>query len=77
MALSVSQPQLLRKDWFEPSLASCLRGHLRHQLLTLMIGQAQDKESDAVARAVADTRQYEEELQAQRQRLEQQQQLGE
>lgn len=77
MSLSASQPQLLRKGWFEPSLASCLRGHLRHQLLKLMIEQAQDKASDALARAVADTKQYEEELEEQKKRLEQQQQPGE
>lgn len=71
------QPKLLRKDWFEPSLASCLRGHLRHQLLKLMIEQATEKQSAQVAQAVADVNQYEEGIALQRKRLQEQQEPGE
>lgn len=69
VVLSAAQPLLLRKAWFDPELAGCLRGHLRYELLKLMQEQAQDKGSAAVASAVADMKDYEEELAAKEQLL--------
>lgn len=56
-------PHLLRKSWFDPALASCLRGQLRYELLGLMAQQAgEGAPADSLAAAVADAAEYQEAL---------------
>jgi hypothetical protein len=52
----------MRAGWFHPEVAYCLRGHLRHMLLGLMLEQAADKELPGVVAAVADTEEYKSQL---------------
>ncbi|WIA29852.1 hypothetical protein OEZ86_012322 [Tetradesmus obliquus] len=58
MALSAVDPRLMRQDWFHPTVATCMRGHLRHMLLSMMLEQATDKTLPGVAAALADTEMY-------------------
>lgn len=48
----------MRQDWFHPTVATCMRGHLRHMLLSMMLEQATDKTLPGVAAALADTEMY-------------------
>jgi hypothetical protein len=60
--LSFVEPQLLREGWFHPEVAYCLRSHLRHMLLAIMVEQAANKELPGVVAAVADTAEYKTQL---------------
>ncbi|WIA09785.1 hypothetical protein OEZ85_009161 [Tetradesmus obliquus] len=58
VALSAVDPRLMRQDWFHPTVATCMRGHLRHMLLSMMLEQATDKTLPGVAAALADIEMY-------------------
>jgi hypothetical protein len=62
VVLSCDEPQLLRRDWFHPEVAYCLRRHLRHMLLGIMLEQATDKELPGAVAAVADREEYSSQL---------------
>ena len=53
-------PLFLSEHWFEPSNASALRGKLRALILELFLDQAADKNTAAVAEAVAEIAAYDE-----------------
>jgi hypothetical protein len=66
VALSSVEPLLLREGWFQPEVASCLRSHLRHMLLTMMLDQAENKELPGAKNAAVDVADYEAQLEVQR-----------
>jgi hypothetical protein len=59
----------MREGWFHPEVAYCLRDHLRHMLLKMMLQQAPNKELPGVVAAAADTAEYDSQLQVHQQTM--------